>query len=361
MKSLHFEPQAENLPKVRLDAVAGDVAFEVRTELRDARRLRAALMDMARMVATRSARRVFLVLEDPHITQPRLHEEWAGAAAVIRPDLLKQLSMAIYRSGEWTGIPVSPDKRELTALNEVLKRTRATRPVRSGRSAEAHYEILRILIHQWLLGKGPVAIHWLMETSGTSHPTVSRALERFDHCLKRHSDRSVELRYFPRDEWARLLAVADDVRATICFADRSGQPRSSEALLRRLRQLKQENIALGGVAGARHYQAAIDLVGNPRLDVSVHTAGKAVDLSFLKQIDPALEQTTHRDQSPVLVIHTLRRASSFFQTDKNGIPWADPVECLLDLHEARLESQALEFLNSFPAMKAMHNDGVHSV
>jgi hypothetical protein len=27
------------------------------------------------------------------------------------------------------------------------------------------------------------------------------------------------------------------------------------------------------------------------------------------------------------------------------------LECLLDLHEARLESQALDFLKSFPATK----------
>jgi hypothetical protein len=51
------------------------------------------------------------------------------------------------------------------------------------------------------------------------------------------------------------------------------------------------------------------------------------------------------------VIHALRRAESLFQPGEDGLPWADPVECLLDLHEARLESQALEFLNSFPATK----------
>jgi hypothetical protein len=64
-----------------------------------------------------------------------------------------------------------------------------------------------------------------------------------------------------------------------------------------------------------------------------------------------LERTIRRDESPSLVIHALRRAESLFQPGEDGLPWADPVECLLDLHEARLESQALEFLNSFPATK----------
>jgi hypothetical protein len=64
-----------------------------------------------------------------------------------------------------------------------------------------------------------------------------------------------------------------------------------------------------------------------------------------------LEKITRRDESPTLVIHDIRRAESLFQSGDNGLPWADPVECLLDLHEARLESQALEFFNSFPATK----------
>ncbi len=31
--------------------------------------------------------------------------------------------------------------------------------------------------------------------------------------------------------------------------------------------------------------------------------------------------------------------------DPGGVTWADPVECLLDLYEARLDSQAFEFLD----------------
>ena len=41
----------------------------------------------------------------------------------------------------------------------------------------------------------------------------------------------------------------------------------------------------------------------------------------------------------------IRRKDSLFETNPLGIAWADPVECLLDLHEMRLEPQALEFLN----------------
>ena len=351
MKPIRFECPIQNFLSFRADAVTDDAIFEVLVEIKDARRLRTALMELARVANADKERRVLLVLEEPTITESRLHEEWKGAASVLRPELFARLSVAIRQSGKWTGIPVPPAPDELFVLDEILRHELSRRPAGASRSSEAHHEILRILVHQWLLGKGPIAVSSLMEISGTSHPTVARSLERFDHYLKRHSDRSVELRSFPREEWARLLAVSDEVRGTVRFADRSGQARSPESLHRRLRQLQRQDIAVGGVLAAKHYQPSLDLVGNPRLDLSIHSGRKSADLSFVERLDPGLERIARRDESPTLVIHTIRRAESLFQPGEDSLSWADPVECLLDLHEARLESQALEFLNSFPATK----------
>lgn len=352
MKTLRFECSVENFPGFRADAVKGDTVYEVLVESKDARRLRTTLMDLARATSSSGKiRRAVLVLEEPTITGSRLHEEWQGAATVIRPELFSRLSVVIRQSGEWSGIPVPPDASEVPVLDEILQHELSRRPASASRSSEAHYEILRILVHQWLLARGPTSVGSLMEISGASHPTVSRSLDRLAHCLQRQSDRSVELRIFPRDEWSRLVAVADDVRATVRFVDRSGQARSPESLLRRLRQLQRQDVAVGGVWGAKHYQPSLDLIGNPRLDLSIHSWRKAADLSFVERLDPALEKATRRDESPILVIHSIRRAESLFQPADNDLPWADPVECLLDLHEARLESQALEFLNSFPGTK----------
>ena len=352
MKTLQYGCSIENFPGFRADVVKGDTVYEVLIETKDARRLRTTLMDLARVVSTsKKIRRAFLVLEEPGITDSRLQEEWQGAASVIRPEIFSHLSALIRQSGKWNGIPGPPAASEVPVLEEILQHELSRRPTGASRSSEAHYEILRVLIHQWLLGRGPLSIGSLMEISGASHPTVSRSVERLEHCLKRYSDRSVELRIFPRDEWARLVAVSDDVRATVRFVDRSVQARSPESLLRRLRSLRRQDLAVGGVWGAKHYQPSLDLIGNPRLDLSFHSARKAADLSFVEKLDPALEKATRRDESPTLVIHTIRRAQSLFQPAENNLNWADPVECLLDLHEARLESQALEFLKSFPATK----------
>jgi hypothetical protein len=330
----------------------GDTVYEVLVETKDARRLRTTLMDLGRVVcSSEKIQQAVLVLEEPGITESRLLDEWNGAASVIRPEIFCRLSAVYRQSGKWSGIPSPPTDSEVPLLEEILQHKLSLRPAGASRSSEAHYEILRILIHQWLLGRGPLAIGSLMEISGASHPTVSRSLKRLEHCLKRHSDRSVEIRIFPRDEWARLVAVSDDVRATVRFVDRSGQARSPESLLRRLSTLGRQDLAVAGVWGAKHYQPSLDLIGNPRLDLSIHSARKAVDLSFVERLDPALEKATRRDDSPTLVIHTIRRAQSLFQPSESDLPWADPVECLLDLHEARLESQALAFLKSFPATK----------
>lgn len=351
MADLRFDAQIAAVPGFRADAILGGKIFEVLVEPRDLRRIRAALMDMARVAAATRARKVVLVLEEPHITHARLRDEWDGAASVVRPALFARLSLAIRRSGQWSGAPSPPTKTEIVVLEEVVTHTLSEQPLRSTKGSEAHYEILRILLNRWLLDQGPIAINVLMTLSGNSHPTVARALNKLSHYLKRHTDRSVELRFFPRDEWARLVALADEVRTTVRFEDRSGKPRSPASLLRRLQKLEREDIAVGGVAGARHYQRSLDLIGNPRLDLSLHCSGKAMDLAFIQQLDPGLARTTRRDAEPTLVMHAVRRAHTLFERSEDGQQYADPVDCLLDLHDLRLEPQALDFVTFFSARR----------
>jgi hypothetical protein len=110
-----------------------------------------------------------------------------------------------------------------------------------------------------------------------------------------------------------------------------------------LRELKRSDIAVSGVLGARHYFPGLDLVGAPRLDLVVHTLRPEGSHEFLRKLDPALKPAKRGEPARVF-IHTLCRPVTLFQESGDGIVWADEVECLLDLHEARLESQALEFL-----------------
>jgi hypothetical protein len=129
------------------------------------------------------------------------------------------------------------------------------------------------------------------------------------------------------------------------FVDRSGEPGSAVALQRRLAQVAPVGVALGGVAGARHHQPEIDIVGLPRLDLSVHAPGKDADIGFVRRLDPALQPVQDAREPALLVLHFIRHRDALFGPGPGGVPVADPVECLLDLHECGLEAQALEFLD----------------
>ena len=186
----------------------------------------------------------------------------------------------------------------------------------------------------------------LARTAGCSYPTVARALRPLGSLLERSSDRRVALRWFPKDEFARLLANADRARSTVRFLDQSGQPRSAESQLRRLEKLNPPGLAIGGVLGAKHYFFDLDLVGTPRLDLSLHCPGQRMNLDFIEKLDPALKRVSDPLQPASLVVHAIRHADALFTPRDGGLAWADPVECLLDLHEARLEMQASQFLEA---------------
>jgi len=132
----------------------------------------------------------------------------------------------------------------------------------------------------------------------------------------------------------------------IRYVDRSGQPRSPETLLERASHLHNKDLAVGGVIAARHYHPELDLRGTPRLDLTVHCPPKEQpDLSFVERLDPALERSEDNNEPTALAIHVLTTQKAFFTPDSHGLPLADEVDCLLSLHDARLDAQAKEFLN----------------
>jgi hypothetical protein len=167
--------------------------------------------------------------------------------------------------------------------------------------------------------------------------------------ITRRPDRRLELREFPRHEWSRLLTISDEARSTMRFADRAGQPRSASSLVERLQELRPRGVAIGGVLGARHFHPEFDLMGLPRLDVSVHCPERQADVAFVRRLDPALDATSDPAEPARLVVHFVRHREPLFEPEPGALPWADPAECLLDLHEARLEPQAAEFVRALAA------------
>lgn len=343
MDDLEFEPKIGDRLSFRADALIGHSVFEVLIDLRDLRHFRSTFMGLAKILLVDSRFHGILVLDEPQISEDRLQEEWYGVAPLFRPEILDRITLVIRREDtpdEFVGPLTDIEKNSIEPVCE-RARQRAFRPMR--RPSEAFFDILRVLLVHWFRKSGPLTSKELAEQTGFTYPTIATALDRLEPRLIRHSDRRVELSAFPKEAWFQLVAQADKARASQGFVDPSGRPRPPEVLLDRLRDLGRNDIAVSGVLGARHYLPGLDLVGTPRLDLVVNARRMTGPPTFLRRLDPALKPAGRGEPCQV-VVHTLFRPEPFFSQPENGIRWADEVECLLDLHEMRLESQALEFV-----------------
>jgi hypothetical protein len=332
------------------DAQIGRYMVQAKMGVQSVRSLRDAIIQLAYQLAECPSKRALLVLPNLQVTKERLSEEQAKALQAFRPEITKRLYLVTLEGEEFLNLPARLSASHKRRLQQLV-RSETTQHGERLQRIDGYYVILKLLILQWLNDAPPMTTKWLSETSGYSYPTVAKTLSRLAGNVKRHSNRRVELRLFPWDEWARLLAVSDQVRSTVWFTDTSGQPRELETLTRRLNELNRCDIALGGVYGARHYHPGLNLVGSPRLDLTMHCPQGTRDLAFVKQLDPGLEKIEGPGRPARLVVHAARRTKSFFESREGGLSWADPVECLLDLHEAHLEPQALEILNTLIARR----------
>lgn len=335
--------QAHSHARPDVDAQVGDALIEVKFGVDALRTLRTSLMQVAYPVGEDPAARGYVVLVDSSISEERLRHEWDRAAAVLRPDVLHRLTICLQNSDRMVGIPSDPDAETQGILAEVAQ---AEQGRKHTTRTDYSFVIQKLLLHRWLTNPEPVTSEWLGRTAGCSYPSVARALSSLGSLVERTSGRRVTLRWFPADDFARLAATANRARSTVRFADRSGQSRSAEYHLHRLDRLNPPGLALGGVLGAKHYDPDLDLVGAPRLDLSLHCPGKKLNLDFIKRLDPALKQVDDPLAPANVVVHAVRHADPLFTPRDGGLAWPDPVECLFDLHEARLDQQASQFLET---------------
>jgi hypothetical protein len=313
------------------------------------RDLRASLAQLAAELGRLPRASGYLLLPGCAITAARLRAEWTGFAAILLPQVACRMRLVLEGRKGLEMLPPESDAECLAWLGKFFESAPAP-PERLPR-ADARFVITKALLLHRLRGEEPVTTKALMERTGFSYPTVAAVLGGLGNLVERTSDRRVRLRWFSREEFLRLAATAPEGRSTLRFADRSGSPRTVDAHLRRLERLSPSGVAIGGVPGARHHHPELDLVGTPRLDLSVHCPDGVLPLSFLEQLDPALERVEDPMAPAQLVVHAVRSTDPFFEPGSSGLAWADPLECLLDLHELRLDVQAAEFLAAMQRRK----------
>jgi len=347
------DPNRTSVDAVRTD---GKAFAEIKFEVDAVRTVRSAVLKLAFAFGHYPDAHAYLVLVDPTVTGRRLDAEWRRLHAVLRTDILDRITICVHKdNGQLRGIPRDPPADIVVWLSDVIEREEADVLPHSGRT-DFEFVVLKVLIHEWLLRRAPVTVAWLVRTVGCSYPTVARILKGLGSVVRRESDRSVSLAYFPHEDFSRLLARSEKARSTIRYADRSGRPRAPEAHLRRLEKLKVAGLAIGGVLGARHHCPSLDLAGTPRLDLSMHCHWSRLDVGFIEELDPALQRESDPRKPANVVVHAVRHADSLFVPRSGGLPWADPVECLFDLHEARLTAQASQYLHALETRPGMSHE-----
>lgn len=349
--------QIQYQPPNGADARFRDTFIEVKVGVDAMRTLRGSLFRLAEMVAAEAGTFGILLLTNSIVTEQRLLAEWETAKRVIREELLKRLSICIVTArGELQGVP-RPPKPEMRQVLMDIAKGQSSHLVERGKRIDLEFIVQKLLLHNLFTRGTAMTVGELATKAGCSFPTAAQAVKKLGSLIERTSDRRVRLKYFPRDKFDQFAARSGNARATIRFADMSGQPRSPESLVKKLEQLRPPNVAIGGVLGARHYLETLDLVGTPRLDLSIHASRGTLDLAFVSDLDPALQRVTDPQAPALLAIHAVRQADSLFTPRKKGLFWADEVECLLDLKEGGLPAQAGEFFDWLERRAKGHDRG----
>lgn len=323
------------------------------------RDLRAALMELAGWLADHPEQRGLLLLLNSRLSAQRLEEEISNAGKVIQPALHSRLRVLELRERHSLRAPLEEaglSKEEAASVEKALQQGRVTiNPATRSPRPAAQDLVFEHLVNAYLLGMGPMTTESITAATDFSYPTVANALNILGPSIRRNSDRRVELKHFPRQEWSRFVSAYE--RGQFCrkFTVATELARTPESLLKRLRKLALPETAIGGIHAAHHYDPEFDLVGYSRLDICV--SGKLLDQSkeLARQIDPALEPAPFSTANPALVIWPVHRAEPLFQHDpQSDTRWADPVTCLLALHDARLEAQTEELIKAFEQGRTRH-------
>ena len=338
-----FEPSGGGANEFR--SRDGRRLLDIQLRPQGVRDLHATFLRMAQEVAgNRRVAKAILAAWMPRPTDDRIAREWRATLDLFKPSIAGKMALVIVRPEK--SLPLG-EGRELRRIGDILRAHlgRIEVPARETQAAftPAFFEVFKVLLNQWILGRGPIAIGELMRRAGSSYPTVADALRRLERAqeLARRSNRSVQLTRFHEKTWSGLLALSEALRRPRYYADSSGRRADPTDLYRRLQSMPLERVAVGGVQAARHWDPRFDLNGLPRLDVSVHAGAGAGDLAFVERLDPALKRVDSAGKGVVLAVHPLHRAEPGFEKNPKGkIDWADPVETLLDLHELRLVEQA---------------------
>ncbi len=316
----------------------------VKSRVSTVRDLRAILVGMAYEIQLVPEKQGLFILVDSKFTKARLESELQAFKEIIADRLASGIYLALFERDK--GFVYFPEQQCNIPVNELKPLIHEEQSAIGISSPGAtRIAILNLLILQLLNRGEPQTTEGLSIASGASYPTVFNTIKQLDaeNLITRQTDRRVSLKRFPVNLWKRWV-VESEARKSIRFRDLSGQPRTPEDMAERLKKLHLQNVAIGGVIGAKYYYPKLNITGSPRLDLVVH-GGINSDMEFIKKLDPALSPIVNLVEPANVVVHFLSRAEAMFIKDSNGFLLADPVECLANLYHGGLDYQADEMLS----------------
>jgi DNA-binding transcriptional ArsR family regulator len=362
MTSGYFKPTATENSGVniaRWNGRAAEVFIEVKCTS-NARDARDALLGLAYRIDDLPVDEALCLLAKSRFTPARLIEELGLFRSVVRPDLAARVYLAsIDEAGTMIGaLPQdSPELRKF--LRELVQRE-----INAGGGRVSRQSVKSHVLNLLLDGRVPPTLSALQRTTKASHPTVSAALKELTeqglHPANRKNSSTSATGQEPNWEvWKRLAEAHAAERRVMRFVDPSGMSRSIVDMAQRLKSLQDRGLAavvtLGGVLGAKHYDPDFDITAAPRLDLSVFDT----DISFVRQLDAGLVESDDKQAKAVLVVHFAQTGVRFTEISDAGRV-APPLECLADLLEIGLTSEARSFLNALSIRADFKRDGEDS-
>lgn len=316
------------------------MTVQVTVGMRTARDLRSMLMDAAYSLRGSDKQTFLCLLFKSGFSSRRLVQEVAQFQAVVREDLGRRVQVQALKSPADLihALPPNIHDAEFEELQARIAEALSGKPTSSSREA-----VVGTLLHRWIKKLPPVKVAELAALSGASIPTVYAALTTIEAaCLQRDEERRVSLARFSADAWQKWLSISTD-GPSAKFIDRSGSPRSPEKLARQLVKLGRQDVAIGGVLGAKHHFPGLDITAAPHLDVVVHGT-QHTDLSFVEQLDPGLVRDDSIDAHGHVIVHFVNRPHSLFEI-KEGVVWADVLDCMVNLWDSHLVHQVENLIN----------------
>lgn len=335
--------KAQSSPDTRWSGSAGYVLVEIMRSS-NARDVRDALIGLAYALDQESASsQALCLLGRSRLTPQRLQEEVKQFRTIVRSDLASRIALAsVTAEGRILGdIP-----QDCPSLRTYLTK-RIRLELNSGGDRVGREAIKAHLVHQWINGHGPLSQAQLSRETKASAPTVAAALRELEQRnLLSTTPAGVTLWELSWEAWKHLIEAYGAKRATIRYTDPSGLPYPPWEMIKRLHKLQSRgnatSVAVGGVVGATHYDPDFDLTAPPRVDLCVYDG----DIDFMKKLDAGLVVTTDLKAKAIVVVHQVQ--SDFgCVTDPNGLRIASPMDCLADVLEFGLTTQAKELAMIF--------------